>query len=102
LAIFFAQYSPSIIDGLLILYSVWAPTMLIPLFAALFGWRTTPAAGVLAILAGGTASVVWQTALHEPNGIPAILIGLTAAAIGFALGLAIGSPLNVKPPVETA
>ncbi len=99
-AIYLASFAPSIIDGLLILYSIWAPTMLIPLIAVLFGWRTTPAAGVLAILAGGLSSVVWQTALHEPRGIPAILVGLAAAAIGFAAGQAIGRPRSSQPLAE--
>lgn len=92
LAIVIAQYSPSIIEGLLILYSVWAPTILLPLIVALFSKAPRPLAGCLAIICGGVTSVVWQTALHEPAGVPAILVGLSAAALAFIVGHVAGAP----------
>lgn len=90
-AIYVAQFAPSIIDGLLILYSIWAPTILIPMLGALFGWRTTPASGWLSILLGGGSSLVWQLLLHEPSGIPAILVGLVGSILGFLIGRLINS-----------
>lgn len=101
LAIYVAHFAPSIIDGLLILYSIWAPTMLVPLLAALFGWRTTPAAGVLAILGGGVTSLVWQVSLKEPFGVPAILAGMAVAIVAFLLGRLIvppGAPSLTEEP----
>jgi SSS family solute:Na+ symporter len=90
LAIYVAQFAPSIIDGLLILYSIWAPTMLIGLLGALYGWRSTSASGWLSILSGGIASVIWQLLLKEPFGVPAILAGMIASAIGFVVGSRFG------------
>ncbi len=94
LAIYAAQFAPSIIDGLLILYSIWAPTILLPLFAAIFGWRGTPAAGALSMLFGGLASGIWQAILKAPFGVPAILVGMVAAAIGYLVGRLFGRPTN--------
>jgi SSS family solute:Na+ symporter len=85
-AIFAAQYAPSIIDGLLLLYSIWAPTILVPLLLGLYLRRTRPLAGVLSIVAGGGVSLLWQAVLGEPGGVPAILVGLAAALAAYAIG----------------
>jgi SSS family solute:Na+ symporter len=96
LAVYAAQFAPSIIDGLLVLYSIWAPTILLPLVLGLYIERTKPAAGCLSILAGGGSSIVWQTFLHEPYGIPAILIGLSASAAGYFVGQMAGLRLAAQ------
>ena len=81
-----ARYSPSIIDGLLVCYSLWAPALLLPLLLGLYLKRTAPLAGVLSILCGAGTSIAWQMFLHEPAGIPAILVGLLASALAYGLG----------------
>ena len=86
-AIYVARYAPSIIDGLLILYSIWAPTILLPMLACLFDWKRTPTSGWLSILMGGGASLFWHAVLKEPHGFPSILVGLAAAGVGFGIGL---------------
>jgi len=93
LAIIFAQYSPSIIEGLLLLYAVWAPCMLVPLVGALYAKKLTPASGILSVLGGGIASWGWSFA-GEPASIPAILIGLAVSIILFFIGNRIGSPIE--------
>ena len=93
-----AAFSPSIIDGLLVLYSVWAPSMLVPLIAALFLRHTAPAAGCLAIGTGFVLSLLWQSVLHSPMGIPAILVALPASAVAFAIGTLIHD--QVPTPAE--
>jgi SSS family solute:Na+ symporter len=85
-AIYIAQFTPSIINGLLVLYSLWAPTIILPLIGALYGWRVTPASGWLSMILGGGASLLWQLALGEPMGIPAILVGLIGSLLGFLIG----------------
>lgn len=101
LAVYVAQFAPSIIDGLLILYSLWVPTIIVPLIGALYGWRVTPASGWLSILLGGGTSLVWQVQLHEPAGFPAILVGLGASLIGFFLGRFIKPSRRVALSKET-
>lgn len=86
LATFFALYAPSIIDGLLILYSIWAPTILLPLVMGLFIKNTRNTAGWLSILFGGSGSLVWRLLLGEPREIPSIIIGLATASCGYIIG----------------
>lgn len=85
-AIIVARFAPSIMSGLLILYSLWVPTILVPLLAGLYLKETKPLAGWLSILAGGAASLVWQLWLKEPHHIPAILIGLLTSVVFFGVG----------------
>jgi SSS family solute:Na+ symporter len=93
-AIYAAHFAPSIIDGLLILYSIWAPTIILPLLIALYCRKTRPLAGCLAMLLGGTSSLLWQTVLKEPHGIPAILVGMVVAGIAYGVGHAFGNPID--------
>lgn len=90
-----ARYSPSIIEGLLICYSIWAPSVLFALLVGLFCKKTVHAAGWLSILAGGLTSIIWQAILKEPAGVPAILVGLVAAAIAYFVGNLIGNKESV-------
>jgi SSS family solute:Na+ symporter len=89
LAIFIAHYSPSIIDGLIMLYSIWAPTILVPLLVGLYVRRPRPLAGCLSILGGGGASLTWQL-MKEPHGVPAIVVGLVVCSVCYAAGHALG------------
>ena len=91
-----AQYAPSIIDGLLICYSIWAPGVLLPFLLGLYVKNTRPMAGWLAMLCGAAVSIVWQTALKEPMGIPAILVGLAASFGGWLIGQTFGKPANTQ------
>jgi SSS family solute:Na+ symporter len=95
LAIYVAQFAPSIIDGLLIIYAIWAPAMVIPLLGALFSWRASKASGWLSILMGAGTSLAWSLWLHEPGGVPAILVGLAGSTLGFFLGRFVG-PTHVE------
>jgi solute:Na+ symporter, SSS family len=101
-AVLAAQFSPSIIDGLLLLYSIWAPTMLVPLIAGLYLRDTKPLASWLSILGGAAVSLGWHYA-GEPNGVPSILIGLLAAILLYAVGHVVGQPYGpaVKTTVQT-
>jgi SSS family solute:Na+ symporter len=95
IAILAAQFSPSIIDGLLLLYSIWAPTILVALIAGLYIKKTRPLASWLSILGGAAVSLGWQFA-KEPAGVPAILVGLVASIILYAIGHAFGRPIQMK------
>ena len=92
-AIFAAQFAPSIIDGLLLIYSVWAPAMIVSLVAALFLKSTKPLASWLSILGGTAASLAWQFA-KSPGEVPAILVGLAFSLVLFGIGQALGKPMQ--------
>jgi SSS family solute:Na+ symporter len=102
IAIYAAQFAPSIIDGLLILYAIWAPTILVPLVAGLYLKNTRPLAGWLSILSGGGASLAWQMALHEPGGVPSILVGVVAALAAYAVGHLAGRPIRAQLQGQSA
>ncbi|GFO81893.1 MAG: sodium:solute symport protein [Methyloceanibacter sp.] len=90
-----ALYAPSIIDGLLICYSIWAPGLLLPFLLGLYLKRTTPMAGWLSMITGSASSILWQTVLREPGGVPAIFVGLAAGAVAYAVGHLIGARRDV-------
>ena len=97
-----ARYSPSIIDGLLICYSIWAPGLLLPFLLGLYLKRTSPMAGWLSMIVGATTSILWQTALKEPGGYPAILVGLVASALAYIVGHYLGKTNTPENEVEVA
>ena len=80
-ATIFALSVPTIVDALLYSYTLWAPTIIVPLFAAvLFGIRSAPAA-LSGIAAGAIVTAVWQWVLPAPFGlddglIPGVLANL--------------------------
>lgn len=95
-SIFVGQYTSSVIDGLLNVYSLWAPTVLLSLLFGLYIESTRPLAAWLSMALGGGACVVWQFVLHEPNGVPTILVGLTASVLGYLVGHLAGRPVNAS------
>ena len=81
--------APSIIDGLLVCYSIWAPTILPPLIWALAGFPTPHLAGTLSIIGGGlTSASVLIFHLASGNPAIAILAGLSASLICGVVGAA--------------
>lgn len=95
----FAISAPSIIDGLLIMYSIWAPTVLVPLIAGLFLKKTANAAGYLSMLVGGGSSLAWRLAFGEPFGVPSILVGLGASVIVYSIAHFIFAPRKQPEPL---
>jgi SSS family solute:Na+ symporter len=95
-SVYVGQYTTSVIDGLLNVYSLWAPTMLLSLLLGLYIESTRPLAAWLSMSLGGCVCLVWQFGLHEPNGIPTILVGLTSSALGYLVGHLAGRPFNAS------
>lgn len=82
-----ALYLPSIIDSVLITYTVWAPTVAIPLVIALFLNKKSPRAGLFSICGGALGTVLWGIVLKQPLGIPPVIAGLTCCFSGLGIGL---------------
>lgn len=78
LAAVLAYFAPSVIDGLLIIYSVWAPSVLPVFLFAILLRKPVRGAGAAAMIAGAAASLVWQFGLKEPGQVPALVVGLAA------------------------
>lgn len=97
----FALSVPSIVDALLYSYTLWAPTIIVPLIGAvLFGVRSAPAA-LSAIGAGALVTAVWQWGLDAPFGladglIPGVLANLVVF-VGVAAATADRYPRRRQP-----
>ena len=88
----FAVTVPSIVDALLYSYSLWAPTVIIPLLGAvLFGVRSR-AAALAAIVAGGVVTAVWTWGLNEPFGVTGLIAGVLSNLAVFVTVAAVNRP----------
>jgi len=83
LGVLFALTVPSLIDALLYCYTLWAPTVVLPLVIAVMGVRVRPEACVAACLAGGLVTGVWLWGLGEPGDWPALVPGVVANQVVF-------------------
>ncbi len=77
---------PSIIKGLLICYTVWAPAILPAAVLGLWLKRPRPLAGILSMLTGATVALSLQFIWHDAVQVPAILVALAAALMAYFLG----------------
>ncbi len=84
LSIVFAISIESILDILIYAYNYWAPIILAPLVAAIYGVRRGTLAFVAGALAGVVMTIVWQSVLATPLDFPGLVVGVLANLIVFA------------------
>jgi len=77
---------PSIISGLLICYTIWAPAILPALIIGLWLKRPRPLAGILSMLVGTAVAIVFQFIFPSAVKIPAIILALSSALLAYMLG----------------
>jgi len=77
---------PSIIKGLLICYTIWAPAILPALIIGLWVKRPYPLAGILSMGVGTLVAVIFQFLLPSAIEVPAIIPALGAALLAYVLG----------------
>lgn len=82
-AVGFAVTAPTIIDAFLLAFNLWAPTVVLPLVAAVVWGVRSPSAGLAAMLGGGVAGAVWTWGLHEPYEVSGIVVGVIVNAVVF-------------------
>ena len=75
---------PSIIEGLLICYTIWAPAILPVLIIGLWTERPRPLAGILSMSVGTLVAVVFQFWIGA--GVPTIIPALALALAAYLLG----------------
>ncbi len=78
LSVIFALAIESIIDILIYAYTYWAPVVLVPLIAAIYGVRKGTAAFVAAAVAGVVATTVWDNVLGQPWQVAGLVVGVLA------------------------
>nr|WP_067291827.1 sodium:solute symporter family protein [Marinobacterium profundum] len=87
-AVIFALYASSIIDALLLSYSLWAPTVLIPFVAGVLFDLKCSRSAISAMLAGALVTLIWQSApqdLQALTGVSALMAGVLANGLVFTL-----------------
>lgn len=101
IALLFAVSIPNVLDILIAAYDFWAPTILVPLAAALLGIRAKPAAFYAAVVAGVAGTVGWDRLLDRPFGFQGFLVGTALALAAFAVakgkGAVASTPLGDRP-----
>ncbi|MDV7186092.1 sodium:solute symporter family protein [Lutibacter sp. TH_r2] len=81
-AVLISFYFTTILSGLLFVYSVWAPAILVALFASIFFTKMYWQSAFISIILGITTSIVWSKfSLSET--IPSILLGIIFSFIGY-------------------
>ncbi|KZK77317.1 Sodium/proline symporter [Pseudovibrio sp. W64] len=83
LSIVFAVSIESILDILIYAYNYWAPIVLVPLVAAIYGARRGTPAFVAGAVTGVVATVLWQSGLDSPFDLPGLVIGVLANLVVF-------------------
>lgn len=81
-SIVFAVSIESVLDILLYAYNFWAPTVLIPLAAAILGAKVSARRFWAGAIAGVLAAVMWNV-WGQPYGIDGLVIGALANGIAF-------------------
>ena len=96
LSIIFALAIEGILDILIYAYTYWAPVVLVPLIATIYGYRKGVSGFVAGALAGIFAALFWDNVLGEPGQIAGLVIGVFANLLVFSLmpkaGVPRGSP----------
>jgi SSS family solute:Na+ symporter len=77
---------PSIIKGLLICYTIWAPAILPALIFGLWIKRPRPLAGILSMAVGTLVAVLFQFVFSAEIRVPAIILALAAAILAYIVG----------------
>jgi len=75
---------PSIIEGLLICYTIWAPAILPVLIIGLWADRPRPLAAILSMSVGTLVAIVFQFWIRA--GVPTIILALACALAAYLLG----------------
>lgn len=82
-SVFFALSYENLVDGLLKVYGVWAPVIVIPLVAAARGFKASTKTFLFITGSGFIASVLWDYWLGVDNLVSGILVGVVAALAAF-------------------
>ncbi|MFD1173396.1 sodium:solute symporter family protein [Oceanobacillus picturae] len=106
-AVGFALAVPNIIDALSAAYTIWAPTIVLPLIIAVVFKVYHKAAGVSSIITGGVFTAIWTWFLDEPFGFTGIVPGLIGNILAFVVVYAImrnksGHDMEIEPETKTA
>ncbi|MGY8796897.1 MAG: sodium:solute symporter family protein, partial [Woeseiales bacterium] len=76
LSVIFAISIESILDILIYAYTYWAPVVLVPLIATIYGYRKGVSGFVSGAVAGVVVALVWDIFLGQPAQIAGLVVGV--------------------------
>lgn len=83
IALVFALTIHSILDMLIYAYNFWAPIILVPLAAAIFGTKATQKSFLSGAVGGLIGVVAWNKLLGQPGGVDGLVVGIFTNAAAF-------------------
>lgn len=75
-SVIFAISIKSILDILIYAYTYWAPIVLVPLIATIYGYRKDVSGFLAGALAGIFAALMWDNMLDQPGQIAGLVVGV--------------------------
>ena len=88
---------PNIIEILLVYFSTWAPTVIVPLLLGVLFNIRHKYAGPIAMVAGLAATWIWNGPLGEPFGILGLAVGLVTNLVVFFVVVAVTPKTGMAP-----
>ena len=81
-----AAFVPSVIEGLLVCYKIWAPAILPALIFGLWLRKPRPLAGILSMTVGTVVPILLQLEMIFPTDVGAVLPALVCSLAAYAVG----------------
>lgn len=73
----------SILDIIFYFYNFWAPIIVVPLLAGIFGFKTRVKTFLVSIICGIVTVILWKIFVEHNIGVDSLIPGLFASFIGF-------------------
>lgn len=103
-AVVFALSATNIIDGLLMSYALWAPTVLIPFMAGVLFDIKCNRSAILAIMAGALMTSCWKWGpweLEAITGVSSLIAGVLANILVLTMSLMLSKSRNLVATTNT-
>jgi SSS family solute:Na+ symporter len=85
LSVIFAVSIESVLDILIYAYTYWAPIVLVPLIATIYGYRKDVSGFVAGAMAGIFTALMWDNMLGQPGQIAGLVVGVFVNLAVFSL-----------------
>jgi solute:Na+ symporter, SSS family len=82
-AVIMAIQVPNVVEALMYCYTLWMPTIVLPLIIAVLKKNVHPYAGFFSMIGGGLATGIWELGFGNPYDVPSMLIGIAANQVVF-------------------
>jgi solute:Na+ symporter, SSS family len=84
-SVIFAITIERLFDIIFYAYTYWAPVVVVPLIAAIYGYRKGVVAFIAGAVVGLAAALIWDMLLQRPGHVAGLVVGALANLIVFSL-----------------